>query len=322
MTRTILIKGKAGLGNRILATLTGMVFGLLCERRILVDWRDGAYAAPTVNAFPRLFASPIVPEDEIDLAQSNTVAPLVWRGHVNDQVADMIARFDPRRFGDPTIYRKYCCDLSTLTHPEDTIVYFSHLPKFQRIRRHFRGELAQYRNASEVQIIHDLMSRWLPLHQRVSNEIDTFVADNFSSPIIGVHVRYSDMRSPVDSIQRAVDRFLTQEPAARIFLATDNRAVEDDFDQKYPHVLVTPKWLPSPGEQLHYNAENVDPEASAIEALKDIYLLSRAKYLVYPGRSTFSYLSRCLGGFPDNRVCDVERYSIGVRLRRLVHNLV
>ena len=321
MEKTILIKAKAGLGNRILATLTGMTFGLFCQRRILVDWADGAYAAPNVNAFPRLFASPIVASDELDPQWLN-VAPPIWRGQVDQQVVDLITRHDPKRFSDPTIYRKYCCDLSTLQHPEDVIVFWSYLPKFQRIRRHFRGDFAQYRNASEQRIIHDLMARFMPLRQQISDEIAAFAQAEFKTPMIGVHVRYTDIQSPLKPIHRAIAKFHAEVPSAGIFLATDNRAIEDAFKNQYPNVVVTPKWLPYPGEQLHYNTGNADPETSAIEALKDIYLLSRANYLVYPGRSTFSYLSRCLGDFPESRVCNVERYSPGVRVRQLGHRLV
>jgi hypothetical protein len=321
MEKAILIKAKAGLGNRILATLTGMTFGLLCERRILVDWADGAYAAPNVNAFPRLFASPMVDDQELDRHWLN-VAPPIWRGQLDRQVVDLITQYDPRRFSDPTIYRKYCCDLSTLKHPEDIIIYWSYLPKFQRIRRHFRGDLSQYRNASEQHIIHDLMARLLPLEKTISDDIESFAQAEFKTPMIGVHVRYTDIQSPLKPIHRAIARFRAEQPSAGIFLATDNRAIEDAFKKQYPYVVVTPKWLPYPGEQLHYNTKNSDPQASAIEALKDIYLLSRTNYLVYPGRSTFSYLSRCLGDFSESKVCNVERYSPDVRLRQLGHRLV
>jgi hypothetical protein len=234
----------------------------------------------------------------------------------------MIARYDPSRFSDPTIYRKYCCDLSRLDHPEALIVYWSYLPKFQRIRRHFQGDLAGYRRLSERRIIRDFMARWMPLQADIARAIDAFAQDEFASPMIGVHVRYSDLRSPLKPIHKAVERFLAEAPQAGIFLATDNRAIEDGFKARYPRVVVTPKWLPSPGEPVHYNAGNLDPQASAVEALKDIYLLSRTDYLVYPGRSTFSYLARCLGEAPDRRVCDVERYNPGARLRRLGHSLV
>jgi Nodulation protein Z (NodZ) len=321
MERTLVIKGKAGLGNRILATLTGMAFGRLCRRRILVDWTDGAFAAPGVNAFQRLFASPVVEAGDLN-PRSTSVAPRAWRGQIDQQVADMIARYDPKRFSDPTIYRKYCCDLSTLNHPEDVIVYWSYLPKFQRIRRHFRDEFSVYRNSSEQVIIKNLMAKLMPLRDEISDAVREFAETQFRPPMIAVHVRYSDMRSPIKTIHRAIERFRAEQPAAGIFLATDNRAIEDAFRSRYPHVVVTPKWLPSPGEQVHYNTANLDPQASAIEALKDIYLLSRADYLVYPGRSTFSYLARCLGDFPERRVCDVEKYDLGVRARRFAHNLV
>jgi hypothetical protein len=72
-----LLKGYAGLGNRILALLTAILYSRLANRHLLVDWRDGMYADSGVNSFPLLFscrsASPLV-----DDLQSNSIHPWMW----------------------------------------------------------------------------------------------------------------------------------------------------------------------------------------------------------------------------------------------------
>ncbi len=110
MERSILIKAKAGLGNRMLATMTGMLFGKLCGRRIIVDWCDGTYAEDGVNAFSLLFDAPVLDVTTCRFEDVRAVAPAIWAGHLDWTVSNMIGAYSPRRFRDPTVYRKYCCD--------------------------------------------------------------------------------------------------------------------------------------------------------------------------------------------------------------------
>ncbi len=322
MTHWLLIKGKAGLGNRLLSTLCGIAFGRMAGRRIVVDWRDDAYAAPGVNAFHRLFQSPVVEESWPFDPTVASVAPAIWRSHLDWTVSRMIGTFDPHRFKDPTVYRTYCCDLSTLRQAEDVLVYWSYLPKFRRIRRHFAGELAAAKRLPDHALIRSLMDRYVALQPHIAAEIDAFAAARFCGPMIGVHVRQSDRSTPLARLRKDVATLLARAPSATIFLATDNLAIQRQFEQSYPNVVVTDKWLPAPGEAVHYNRADADPERSAIEALKDIYLLSRCDYLIYPRGSTFSYLARCLGGFADGNVIDVERHAPIVLAKRAIHSWI
>ena len=320
-TKTLLIKGKAGLGNRILSTLTGMAYGQMSSRRIIVDWSDGAYAAKGTNAFPLLFSSPVFSPDTVP-PQTNDVTPDVWRDHITWSVEQMIGKYDPKRFSDPTIYRKYCCDLSRTDLPQTLAVYWSYLPKFRRIRKHFKGQYAHLVGMSERRIIAELMPQLIIPLPVITDPVDRFVSEQFKAPIIGVHVRHSDRKSPIEKICRSIDRLLAKTPEAQIFLATDNRAVETDLKSRYANIIVTDKWLPSPGEAIHYNKTDVDPTKSAIEALIDIYLLSRCDYLIYPGGSTFSYLARCIGDFPSSHIIDVEAFDPKVQIKRAIHNFL
>ena len=240
MEKLLLIKGQSGLGNRILSSLCGIVFGLLAKRRIVIDWKDGAYAAPGTNAFPKLFSSPVVDQRDVNLAEIS-VLPKIWRGRLDWTVSKMIGTFDPKRFSDPTIYRKHCCDLTTLTHEEDLIVYWSYLPKFARISRHFHGEFARFRGMPEHRLIKELMSQFVSLQPYIKSEIDAFALDRFKSPIIGVHVRQSDRSMSLGRLHLDLAKLLAKNTGAAIFLATDNSDVEQDFFNRYLQVIVTKK---------------------------------------------------------------------------------
>ena len=41
--RYLLVKGIAGLGNRILSVLNGILYARLSDRLLFVDWRDPDY---------------------------------------------------------------------------------------------------------------------------------------------------------------------------------------------------------------------------------------------------------------------------------------
>jgi hypothetical protein len=137
-----------------------------------------------------------------------------------------------------------------------------------------------------------------------------------------VHVRQTDRAIPTRHFHRALAPMLARMPGAAIFLTTDNRAVEDEFRARYGNIITTEKWLPTAGEQLHYNKANADLTRSAVEALKDILLLSRTNALVYAGSSTFSYLARCIAGFAEADAVDVERFDVVVNAKRIIQSLM
>ena len=72
----LLVKGLAGLGNRMLAALTGILYARMSSRRLIVDWRDPTFSKDGSNAFPVLFKCPLNgPVDEIPVTE-------IGRAHV------------------------------------------------------------------------------------------------------------------------------------------------------------------------------------------------------------------------------------------------
>ena len=51
----LLVKGTAGLGNRLLFLLSALLYARLTERLLVVDWCDSTYSNDGSNAFPLLF---------------------------------------------------------------------------------------------------------------------------------------------------------------------------------------------------------------------------------------------------------------------------
>ena len=47
----VLVKGNAGLGNRLSSVLSGALYARLSGRRLLVDWTDWMYSNDGSNVF-------------------------------------------------------------------------------------------------------------------------------------------------------------------------------------------------------------------------------------------------------------------------------
>ena len=82
-----MLKGKAGLGNRLLSLLGAILYADITRRTLYVDWRvpQGREGAGE-NLFPMLFSQPGVPENTNDLWTSDSVVPQFWRGRLDETV--------------------------------------------------------------------------------------------------------------------------------------------------------------------------------------------------------------------------------------------
>jgi hypothetical protein len=53
--KLLICKGTSGMGNRILATCTAVLYSHITQRRLVIDWRDGSYSHGGANAFESFF---------------------------------------------------------------------------------------------------------------------------------------------------------------------------------------------------------------------------------------------------------------------------
>jgi hypothetical protein len=143
----------------------------------------------------------------------------------------------------------------------------------------------------------------LRLHEDIQSRIDRTAAEYFGDrPIIGVHYRLTDEAARARTIptrgqyHAAVEAQLRRRPGAGIFLATDNRNVQQDFVETYgaERVFWIEKWLPGAGAPIHMNSDCPDGVGAAQDALVDAGLLARCTALVLTGNSAFSLLAGIL----------------------------
>ncbi len=314
--RTLLIKGKGGLGNRMLSAVCGLVYADLTGRVPVIDWRDGSYAPMGENAYPLLFKTPIQQTCVAFDATSGAVTPVIWAGHLDRTPQAMIDQFAPNSHSNPMGYRRLCVDLTTLSAPEATAVFWAYLPKFGRLRRHLRRD-PRFAHKSEAEIIHEYLTRYFTPNDRVLNDVDAITA-GFGWPVIGVHIRYTDRKVPLHRIEDRLRQRISERSGAQVFLATDNADVQDRIKDRFENVHHIPKYLAPDGSRLHWPTSEVEKLHEAENALIDMWLLSRCDHLIYSRHSTFSVTSSHLGRLKPAQLDDVDRYSPGVVAKRVI----
>lgn len=314
-----IVKTKGGMGNRMLCAASGILWAKAVGREVFVDWRDEAYSRERENSFPHFFDNPAVrrtpPTDAGD------IYPPVWRGHLDKSVSEMLHAHDPDKHSSLTIHKKYSIDPARADYPEPTVVFWYYMGRFEAVARLARRRLPGYADLSVEQVARKAIREELPLAAGVRQHIDAFAAAHWATPILGLHIRYSDRTTDLAALEAAARAQLARLPGAAIFLATDNKRVEDDYRAKFDRVITTPKWFPTEGAAMHQNADCQDPVANGVEALADMYLLARCDALVYASRSTFSEISRLVSDLPPDRVTDVDRRNLTMIAKRLARRL-
>lgn len=312
--RALLIKAKGGLGNRMLAAVTGVILAQLTGRVPVIDWRDGLYVPEGTNLYPLLFRDPI----GIDAAQfdaSTSVAPAIWKGRLGEQPVSIIARHFPDKHSSPFIYRRLSVPLTGADPDAAVGVFWSYLPKLARLRRRLRAD-RRFDGRHLDAITHDMLHRFFRPNDRVRQTVSDLFAGR-RRPVIGVHIRFTDRKVPLARIERALTRLRARLPESDIFLATDSGEAQRRITAGFKRVFTIDKELVEDGQALHYAGTRMsDPVREAENAVIDMFALSECDWLIHSRHSTFSVAASLIGGIPAGRQIDVDRYNVKVILKR------
>ncbi|MBN1507014.1 MAG: hypothetical protein JW955_09215 [Sedimentisphaerales bacterium] len=320
-SRYVLVKANGGMGNRMLCAVTGILYGQLTGRTTVVDWRDPAYSVDGTNTFSTFFTCPDVHPETV-LPAEGTIRPALWAKERDASISDMLHKYDPTKHSSIFIHRKYSVDVRKLDYDEDIIVFWYYTQRIRALCRHFNRAQSDLAGLSIEGVIREVLTKRMMLQEGIRRQMDEFKAKHWADQVIGLHVRHSDKQTNLAAYKRALVRILRRAPKAHIFLATDNRAISDEYHREFRNVFSTPKWFPDDRSSMHQNDGCPDRVANAIEALVDMYLLSCCDYLIYPSASTFSWISHILSGLSWDRVVDIHRFNAKVRIKRLIRELV
>jgi hypothetical protein len=315
-TRFLLVKGRAGLGNRMLSALTGILYSRLAGRRLIVDWSDRVYSNDGSNVFHRLFrCSGCDPAD--DIPETDSVMPAIWRGHLRESYRDLAMSHASLSKAD--LERRTSLDLAQLHHPETVAVMWGYAADVDPLRPRLAGSSGR----TTWSILRETLRDDVHLQPELEARVDRARAMYLTRPTVGVHVRYTDRRVRLAAILRQVDRLVGMEPRLQIFLATDSRPVRDMFVARFPLVVSTPHRYSPSGSAIHRDPTAPDRLEHGIEAVVDLHLLADCDYLVGDTRSSFAYVASLLARTPESRTFDVRpAASVPPRLRSAVRAVV
>ncbi len=296
----LIVKGIAGLGNRILAALTGILYARLAGRRLIIDWSDPAYSNSGTNVFHDLFLCTLYdPADKIPATGS--VSPAIWQGNLYNSATSMRKPYK----NNTEFLKNTSIDLTRLKYGEEIAVMWAYHGEVDQLRGHFKGTYEEYAEMSKEAILSGLLREDLILHPRIQSKVNEFRQKEFSRKTVGVHIRYTDHRAGLLAILDKLNTLLRLEPGLQVFLATDNIQIKKMLEENYPGVITTPHWYPKPGSRIHNNLACPDRLESGIESLVDLYLLAECDYLIIDTSSTFSYVAMLLAKAPNSDVYDL-----------------
>lgn len=314
----LLVKGVGGLGNRLQCVATALVYARLTSRRMIIDWRDPMYSGDGGNAFGRYFASPGAGCLADLKTASLSVTPRLWSGNLDETVQDVMRRSGTASPIDPGTWRPYTVDVRRLDYREDVAVFWSPFDLLDDLRKHFSGALAPWRRKSWRAILREIFSEEFVPVAAVTERVESFRAAEFRSPVIGVHVRFTDRRCRLPAILRRLAKLLQRHPGATIFLATDSLGIQERLQRDFANVKVTPKWFAPAGGTIHLSRLALDKTENGIAALADMYLLSTCDYLIIDEHSSFGLAAAWLSDIPWSRIYNVQLIRVlPLRIRRL-----
>ena len=296
----VVCKGTSGMGNRILAACTALLYGDMAGRQGVIDWRDQSYTESGGNAFPEFFdCADAVPVTA--LPENAAIYPPVWVDHLDfplGKLQPMLNEADRKRIS---------VDVSRVDYDEDVLVFCSYTHQIDRLRPLFTGPYQSLQSLDNRTILKQVLGAKMRLLPDIQQHIDAFKAEHFGPETVGVHVRYTDMKIPLDKLLAQVQVVAQRRRDPVIFLATDAEEVVHQFKAKFSRLVTTSKWFPPEGQRLHQNwSQCPNRHQNGVEALTDLWLLSECHSLVFSSKSSFGYVASLLSQAGDHNIFDVQ----------------
>ena len=321
--RYLILKGCAGLGNRMYTLSRAIQYAELNNRKIYIDWSDGQFDKKGVNPFYDYFEiDSSVPQFEVaEIEKQFSVFPKLYKNALKASIYDLyiqVNRMNDISLKDKFLHKlakafglKYGEKLFGYWHP---ISHVGELSKKQRligvfnkasfpfganIKKEVKEDVVVYADFSpkpDEGILKTKLHLKKDLQKKISEKEKKL---NLSKSCVGVHVRYTDKR-PTKTLEILLERCKKEvKEGKRIFLATDNVDIEKRFQvQLGESLVINPKLMPENSSQdgLHRWAYNDDAKAGLLrkmfeESIEDMWLLSMCENLFYQGNSSFSVFS-------------------------------
>jgi hypothetical protein len=322
----LIVKGCAGLGNRLYTVFSAIDYCERTGRKLYVDWSDGLYGRKSDNVFCKYFDLSVNSADFDEILKRNQSGAKVYPFPFDQKLRlGLYDLYQPvsSPFSHKIPYNRmpllkfnmlkehWALNENVKVKKKNSIVSYlkllskgSAFPMGQNLHYSIKEEIAVFADYAPVFIEKNI--KYLSVKPVISQIVDVFSAENNFDQAIGVHVRSTDMKPSVE-INVLIELIKREHPGKKVFLSTDNTDVLAIFKLNFKDLIVFNKFIPElkGNESLHAwaSVHSAPEKAEQIfkESIIDMYLLSKCDMLYYQGNSTFSIISKAL--HPDKRKC-------------------
>lgn len=283
----VIAKGSGGLGDIMNVLVRAKYYADKTNRTLLVDWRNTLYDNNRLgnsefnkkyinnNPFFKMFGNDYTDVLDVDLTEK-TFYPTIWTtGNLHMSEMLLINSYLPtdckKQVNDKIYNGEQIKDFG-----EDVVVFngpnINSLPK--PIEKKYYRELV--------------------FNEKVIKESNHFALHNFlSKTAIGIHYRHGngEFKKPTiyDKYFTEIDKIITEDHI--IFLCTDSAEVQRVFRAKYDKVIWYKDIVVSNNSgPLHKNKHIHDKLLNGLNALTDMYILSKCNYIIH-NYSSFNWYS-------------------------------
>ncbi len=291
LKKILVVRASGGLSNRLQAVICGIAYCLLTQRAICIDWRDGLYSDDFSNVFPLWFnveGVDSLPYEEVaQIFEKNaSVNPQYWKDWLTAPIA-VEYMFHGNDHMQSENIAKTSINLEQLDLEDEIVVFWGWdtrclTPLITMLKENF----APLANLEQNAIERYLLKNYIKPLPSLSLEAQNFFDKHFKKPPVGIHIRYTDLQSPLPRMIEHLSKVASTHE--KIFLCTDNEHVEKMIRKIFPYTVTHPKIFQGNDIPLHSYVEGVSNVQKGHEAMIDMLLLSRCDQIIHYERSSFA----------------------------------
>lgn len=311
----LIVKGCAGLGNRLFTILESLNYAVRNNRKLYIDWSDGQFGKLNHNIFNDFFylRHNLFIEDLANYPHSKTNCyPKLWNNNLDKNIYDLydvgIPNYVLNKTPNFLLSSKNKRNKSQLWVKKNINNKYGLKDLYDKDNMVFGGNLIDNLNYRTVVFAdfkptsqnYDLIPL-IKLKNYYKNEINKWSDEyKISDDYLGIHIRSSD-KKPTASVSSFLKFLKKNLPNKKIFLSTDNLNIEFLFRETFKgNLLIFKKDIPSEvsGRGVHMWGLDNNDDNYKVKMLKDsvydMWLLSKCETLFYQGNSSFSQFSKLL----------------------------
>jgi hypothetical protein len=323
MRKYLLLKGSAGLGNRLYTLSAAIEYSYRTNRHLIVDWRDGTYAPKGMNAFDLMFKLNNVNHiniKEIEKLNISSVYPRAFDIKSESIYSQFLSynnhslRRVPTRFLPVGSFRKIKGGWTLRKEKKVVSNNQGFYSLFTKNDFPFGGDLSLKRK-EDIVIYADYCPNFDPatlrqkliLQPEVAILVEKIEQEMCLQDAIGIHIRNTDMK-PNRAIGDFINLIANQQPKSLIFLSTDDSDVELNFKSRFKNLRTLPKdFKLNTSSGLHNGVSDINKKQMYLNSVLDMWLLSKCKTLFYQKHSSFSTISKFLSN--SNQIYDWQDFK-------------